>query len=76
MTEKLTVTRQVDDGIAGPLIVAFEQAWAQIRRRHPEVPPAVLITGSGLTRGATRCAWGTSLSGAGAPDLTVTRSTR
>ena len=49
MTDELTHTRQSDDdaGIAGPLIVALEHAWAQIRRVHPEVPPAVLITGSG-----------------------------
>ena len=47
MTGALTDTRQAEHGIAGPLIAAFEQAWAQIRRRHPEVPPAVLITGSG-----------------------------
>lgn len=36
-----------EEGIAGPLIAALEQAWAQIRRQHPEVPPAMLITGSG-----------------------------
>lgn len=48
MTDDLTHTRQNDDdAIAGPLIVAFEHAWTQIRRAHPEVPPAVLITGSG-----------------------------
>ena len=48
MTNDLTGTRQHDDdGIAGPLIAAFERAWTQIRRVHPEVPPAVLITGSG-----------------------------
>jgi hypothetical protein len=33
--------------IAGPLISALEQAWAAIRARHADVPPAVLITGSG-----------------------------
>lgn len=35
------------DAIAGPLIAALESAWTEIRRRHPEVPAAVLITGSG-----------------------------
>lgn len=48
MTSDLTSTRQSSDaGIAGPLIAALEQAWAQIRRQHPEVPQVVLITGSG-----------------------------
>ena len=47
MTNKLTPKSQGGEGIAGPLIAALEQAWAQIRRHHPEVPPVVLITGSG-----------------------------
>jgi hypothetical protein len=38
MANELRDTRQATDGIAGPLIVAFEGAWAQIRRTHPEVP--------------------------------------
>lgn len=28
-------------------MAALEAAWAEIRQRHPDVPPAVLITGSG-----------------------------
>jgi hypothetical protein len=29
------------------IITALEAAWAAIRERHPEIPPAVIITGSG-----------------------------
>ena len=48
MTTQLTPKSQATGaGIAGPLIVALEQAWTQIRRYHPEVPQVVLITGSG-----------------------------
>jgi hypothetical protein len=32
---------------AAGLVAALEQAWAAIRTRHPEVPAAVLIVGSG-----------------------------
>ncbi len=37
--------------IAGPLIGALEDAWAAIRARHPDVAPAVIITGSGSGSG-------------------------
>jgi hypothetical protein len=48
----LTVARQPgEDGIAGPLITALERAWTAIRRNHPELPPAVFITGSGSEAG-------------------------
>jgi hypothetical protein len=40
-----------DEGIAGPLITALEHAWSTIRSSHPEVPAAVLITGSGSESG-------------------------
>jgi hypothetical protein len=36
-----------EEGVAAPLIAALERAWSDVRRRHPELPPAVLITGSG-----------------------------
>lgn len=42
---------QDDGAIAGPLITALERAWAAIRGAHPEVPPAVFITGSGSEAG-------------------------
>jgi hypothetical protein len=29
------------------MVAALEQAWADIRTRHPEVPPAVIILGAG-----------------------------
>jgi hypothetical protein len=50
-TPRLTVARQDSDGIAGPLITALERAWTAIRRNHPELPPAVFITGSGCEPG-------------------------
>jgi hypothetical protein len=31
------------------LIAALEHAWSQIRARHPDVPPVVVITGTGRT---------------------------
>lgn len=38
---------RTDGQVAGPLIAALDDAWAAIRARHPDVPAAVLITGSG-----------------------------
>jgi hypothetical protein len=32
------------------IITALEHAWAQIRHRHPDVPPVVVITGTGRQR--------------------------
>ena len=40
-----------DGQIAGPLIAALDDAWTAIRARHPDVPAAVLITGSGSDAG-------------------------
>jgi hypothetical protein len=34
------------DAVGSRLILALEQAWSAIRERHPEVPPAVMITAS------------------------------
>lgn len=48
---RLTHTSQTQGVIAGPLITALEHAWGAIRARHPEVPAAVLITGSGSDAG-------------------------
>jgi hypothetical protein len=36
--------------ISSPVIVALENAWAAIQERHPEVPPVVIITGTGAGR--------------------------
>jgi hypothetical protein len=45
---KLTDTRQEEGrALAAPLIAALEDAWEAIRRSHPELPSAVLITGAG-----------------------------
>ena len=33
--------------MASPLIAALERAWGDVRRRHPELPTAVIVTGSG-----------------------------
>ncbi len=51
MAPRLTRTSQTGGVIAGPLITALEHAWAAIREQHPDVPPAVLITGSGSDGG-------------------------
>ena len=41
------------------LLTALEDAWAQIRARHPEVPDAVLIVGSGSpAKGSQSMKWG------------------
>src|SRR5579883_3359000 len=29
------------------IIIVLEAAWSEIRRRHPDVPPVVVITGTG-----------------------------
>ena len=39
--------RDADGRWSGPLVSALEQAWADIRARHPQVPPAVVVLGSG-----------------------------
>jgi len=36
-----------DGRISAPMVAALERAWADIRTRHPEVPPAVIILGAG-----------------------------
>jgi hypothetical protein len=36
--------------ISSPVIAALENAWAAIQERHPEVPPVVIITGTGAGR--------------------------
>jgi hypothetical protein len=51
---KLTRTGQGPDPAGAILIAALEDAWAAIRRTHSEVPPAMLITGSGGGPGSLR----------------------
>jgi len=41
----MTLKRQ--DTLGSELVVALEGAWEAIRREHPDLPRAVLITGSG-----------------------------
>jgi len=42
--------------ISTPIVAALERAWADIRARHPHVPPAVIVLGAGSigARGALR----------------------
>src|SRR5262245_46740635 len=35
------------------IITALETAWTAIRRRHPEIPAVVIITGSGTAQAGT-----------------------
>jgi len=43
--------------VLSPVVAALEQAWAEIRARHPEVPPAVVVVASGSEAGSLR-KWG------------------
>ncbi len=54
------VTRTCQDDIStAALIGALESAWAAIRDRHPEVPAAVLVVGSGSpTKANQGMKWG------------------
>ena len=45
------MTRECQDAVGGDLVRALEACWDEIRARHPEVPEAVLITGSGTIGG-------------------------
>jgi hypothetical protein len=51
MTAALTPTRQPDDYASAAVVYALEGAWVAIRARHPDVPAAVVIVGSGSERG-------------------------
>jgi len=39
---------------ASPLLAALERAWAAIRTRHPEVPPAIIVLASGTQTKAAK----------------------
>jgi hypothetical protein len=47
-TARLTRKRQ-DDFTAALLVGALEDAWTFIRANHPDVPPAVIVVGSGTS---------------------------
>ena len=60
-TEIINVTRtcQPPAFTTAGLLTALEAAWAAIRARHPEVPAAVLIVGSGSpAKGSQSLKWG------------------
>jgi len=56
----VTRTCQPEDPFtAAGLVAALEQAWAAIRTRHPEVPPAVVVIGSGSpSKASQQMKWG------------------
>ena len=55
----LTRTCQPEPFTSAALIAALEQAWTAIRSRHPEVPAAVVVVGSGSPSKASQgMKWG------------------
>lgn len=44
--------------ISAPLVGALEGCWAGIRRRQPEVPPAVIVVASGTDGRPSQARWG------------------
>src|SRR5215213_5123107 len=54
MLEEVSVTALQTTGSG--LIAALEQTWADIRRRTPELPEVVVVTGTGLSSGAVHVA--------------------
>lgn len=52
------MTERQASAIGSTLITALDAAWADIQTNHPELPDAVLITGTGAKRnGLTRGHW-------------------
>jgi hypothetical protein len=47
MHQPSTHTTVTSEGAASLLVAALEHAWQTIRRRHPDVPEAVLVVASG-----------------------------
>ena len=39
------------DPVASALVAACEAAWADIQRHHPELPPVVMVLGTGIQGG-------------------------
>jgi hypothetical protein len=54
----LTRTCQDDTFTTAGLVGALESAWTAIRTRHPEIPAAVIIVGSGSTGGKNELKYG------------------
>jgi hypothetical protein len=52
--------------MADELLGALACAWDAIRARHHDVPPVVLVVGSGSRRGVKRSRWGSSHPSGGA----------
>lgn len=42
---------QAPDPVASALVAACEAAWTEIQRHHPELPPAVIVLGTGIQGG-------------------------
>lgn len=51
MTEPSTITNFPSDPLASDLVVACEEAWRTIQSHHPELPPVVMLLGTGVERG-------------------------
>lgn len=45
------LTDPTTDPLASDLVVACEAVWRSIQSHHPELPPAVMLLGSGVERG-------------------------
>jgi hypothetical protein len=44
-------TGEAPDPVASALVAACEAAWAEIQQHHPELPPAVIVLGTGIQGG-------------------------
>ena len=51
MTENSTTIEFPADALASDLVVACEEAWRTIQSHHPELPPVVMLLGTGVERG-------------------------
>ena len=51
MTEPNIITEYPADPLASDLVVACEEAWRTIQSHHPELPPVVMLLGTGVERG-------------------------
>ena len=51
MTENRRAVAPTDDPLASDLVVACEEAWRTIQSHHPELPPVVMLLGTGVERG-------------------------
>jgi hypothetical protein len=45
-------------GLSSPVVAALEAAWSAIRRRHPDVPAAVVVVASGTDGRPGKARWG------------------